>query len=110
LINLPDLLSIEQVADYLGVKPRYMRDIISKGEIEYVRVGAKNVRITHEAIMNFIGKKTVTSPKKVIDEAKYSSLKSTFKRNRSLKSKDETVTEKGEHRDGLAQELLDSWR
>lgn len=110
MINLPDLLSIEQVANYLSIKPRLMRDIISRGEIEYIRVGAKNVRITPKAVMDFIGKKTVTSPKKVIDDQKYSCLKSTFKRNRSLKSKHETVERKGDYSDGLAQELRDSWR
>lgn len=109
MINLPDLLTLEEVADYLSIKPRLMRDLISRGEIEYVRVGAKNVRFTPEAVMNFIGKKTVTSPKKVVDDPKYSCLKSTFKRNRSLKSKNETVERKGDYSDGLAQELRDTW-
>ena len=110
MTNLPDLLTLEEVAEYLGVKPRYMRNLISKGELKYVRVGAKNVRITREAVMDFIEKNTVAPPKKVIDETKYSGLKSAIKRNRSLKSKDEMVTKKGDHSDGLAEELRDSWR
>lgn len=109
-LNLPRLLSVDQVAEYLGVKSRYMRDLISRGEIKYVRVGAKNVRITQEAVMDFIEKKTVTPPKTVIDGAKYSGLKSTIKRNRSLKSKDETVEKRGDYSVRLAEELRDSWR
>jgi excisionase family DNA binding protein len=112
-LNLPRLLSVDQVAEYLGVKSRYMRDLISRGEIKYVRVGAKNVknvRITQEAVMDFIEKKTVTPPKTVIDGAKYSGLKSTIKRNRSLKSKDETVEKMGDYSVRLAEELRDSWR
>ncbi len=109
-LNLPTLLSVDQVAEYLGVKSRYMRDLISRGEIKYVRVGAKNVRITQEAVMDFIEKKTVTPPKTVIDGAKYSGLKSTIKRNRSLKSKDETVEKMGDYSVRLAEELRDSWR
>lgn len=109
-LNLPTLLSVDQVAEYLGVKSRYMRDLISRGEIKYVRVGAKNVRITQEAVMDFIDKKTVTPPKTVIDGAKYSGLKSTIKRNRSLKSKDETVEKRGDYSVRLAEELRDSWR
>jgi excisionase family DNA binding protein len=110
MLNLPELFSVEQVAEYLGVKSRYMRDLISRGEIKYVRVGAKNVRITQEAVMDFIEKKTVTHPKTVIDGAKYSGLKSTIKRNRSLKSKDETVEKRGDYSVRLAEELRDSWR
>ena len=109
-LNLPTLLSVDQVAEYLGVKSRYMRDLISRGEIKYVRVGAKNVRITQEAVMDFIDKKTVTPPKTVIDDTKYSGLKSTIKRNRSLKSKDETVEKRGDYSVRLAEELRDSWR
>ncbi len=109
-LNLPTLLSVDQVAEYLGVKSRYMRDLISRGEIKYVRVGAKNVRITQEAVMDFIDKKTVTPPKTVIDGAKYSGLKSTIKRNRSLKSKDETAEKMGDYSVRLAEELRDSWR
>lgn len=109
-LNLPTLLSVDQVAEYLGVKSRYMRDLISRGEIKYVRVGAKNVRITQEAVMDFIEKKTVTPPKTVIDDTKYSSLKSTIKRNRSLKSKNETVEKMGDYSVRLAEELRDSWR
>ncbi len=109
-LNLPTLLSVDQVAEYLGVKSRYMRDLISRGEIKYVRVGAKNVRITQEAVMDFIDKKTVTPPKTVIDGAKYSSLKSTIKRNRSLKSRDETAEKRGDYSVRLAEELRDSWR
>jgi excisionase family DNA binding protein len=109
-LNLPELLTVEQVAEYLEVKPRRMRELISKNEIEYVRIGAKTVRITQEAVMDFIEKKTVAPPKTVIDEAKYSILKSTFKRNRSLKSKDETVQRREHYSAGLAKELRDSWR
>lgn len=109
-LNLPTLLSVDQVAEYLGVKSRYMRDLISRGEIKYVRVGAKNVRITQEAVMDFIEKKTVTPHKTVIDDTKYSGLKSTIKRNRSLKSKDETVEKMGDYSVRLAEELRDSWR
>jgi excisionase family DNA binding protein len=110
MLKLPELFSVEQLAEYFGVKSRYMRDLISKGEIKYVRIGAKNVRITQEAVMDFIEKKTVAPPKTVIDEPQYSILKSTFKRNRSLKSKDETAQRREHYSVGLAEELRDSWR
>ena len=110
MVKLPVLFTVEQVAEYLGVKSRYMRDLISRGEIKYVRVGPKNLRITQEAVVDFIDKKTVTPPKTVIDGTKYSGLKSTIKRNRSLKSKDETVEAMGDYSVRLAEELRDSWR
>jgi excisionase family DNA binding protein len=109
-VDLPKLLSIEQVAEYLEVKPRRMRELISKNEIEYVRIGAKTVRITQEAVMDFIRKNTVALPIKLVDDSKHSRLKSTFKRNRSLKSKDETVKKAGDYSDRLSQELKDQWR
>lgn len=109
-MNLPELLTVEQVATYLEVKPRFVRDLISKNQIVYARLGAKTIRITQDALIDYLEKITVALPKTVIDESKYSRLKSTFKRNCSLKSKNETVETRGDYGDRLSRELRDQWR
>ncbi|MGO8881539.1 MAG: excisionase family DNA-binding protein [Desulfomonilaceae bacterium] len=102
------LLTIEQVAERFGVKPRFVRSLISKNEIEYIRVGARQIKFTEVALQDYLVKKTVPVRQTAIDDSKYSSLKLAIKRNCSLKSKDETV--KGDYSAGLSKELRDSWR
>jgi hypothetical protein len=60
--------------------------------------------------MDYVDRKTIALPKTIVDDSKYSSLKCTVKRNRSLKSKDETVKGKGDYGDRLSQEMRDQWR
>ena len=110
MLNLPELLSVEQVAEYLGMKSRSVRQLISRGELNYVRVGARNFRFTEDALSEFVARKTVIHPKRFVDDATYSGLKSALKKNRSLKSRDEAVKRSGDCKGGLAKELRDSWR
>jgi excisionase family DNA binding protein len=109
-LDLPELLTIEQVADRFGVKPRFVRSLISRNQIAYKRLGAKTIRITRDALIDYLDKIDVAPPQPAIDDSEYSSLKSTVKRNRSLKSKDETVKGKGDYGDRLSQEMRDQWR
>lgn len=109
-MDLPELLTVEQVAAYLGVKPRFVRDLISKNQIVYARLGAKTIRITREALINYLEKITIVLPKTLVDDTKHSGLKSIGKRNRSLKSKDEMVKKQGDYSDRLSEELRDQWR
>jgi len=110
LLDLPELLTIEQVADRFGVKPRFVRSLISRNQIAYKRLGAKTIRITRDALIDYLDKIDVAPPQPAIDDSEYSSLKSTVKRNRSLKSKDETVKGMGDYGDRLSQEMRDQWR
>ncbi len=109
-MNSPELFTIGEVAEYFRVTPRFVRDLMSRNQIEYVRLGAKNIRITREALMDYLDRKTIAIPKTIVDDSGYSSLKSTVKRNRSLKSKDETVKGMGDYGDRLSQEMRDQWR
>jgi excisionase family DNA binding protein len=103
-----DLLTIEEVAQRFGVKPRFVRGLMSRNEIEYIRLGPRTIKFTEAALQDYLVKKTIPVPKIAIDDSQYSSLKLAVKQNRSLKSKNETV--KGDYSVGLSRELKDSWR
>ena len=91
------------------IKPRpILRGLISKNEIEYIRLSARTIKFTEAALQDYLTKKTISVPKTAIDDSQYSSLRLAVKRNRSLKSKDEMV--KGDYSVGLSQELKDQWR
>jgi hypothetical protein len=107
-MNIPELLNIDQAAAILGITPRYLRKLMARREIGFIEISAKQSKITPEAISEFIEKKSVPPMKTVVDDSQYSNLKCMLKRNRSLKSKDETV--KGICQDRLSQELRDEWR
>jgi excisionase family DNA binding protein len=49
----PGYLTVEQVAERLGVKPPTVRAWISKGELEAGRAGHRLV-VTHQALANFV--------------------------------------------------------
>ncbi len=85
------MLTIEQVAKRFGVTTRFVRGLISKNEIEYVRHSARRIKFTEAALQDYLTRKTIPVPKIAIDDSQYSSLKLAVKQNRSLKSKDETV-------------------
>lgn len=44
-VSLPLLLGVQQVANYLGYHPNYVRDLLDSGELRGIRRGAGNWRI-----------------------------------------------------------------
>lgn len=106
-VNIPELLNIDDAAAILGITPRYLRQLMAKREIGFIEISPKQWKITPEAIIEFIKKKSVAPMKSIIDDHEHSRLKSMLKNNRSLKSKDETV--KGGC-DRLQEELKEAWR
>jgi excisionase family DNA binding protein len=49
----PPLLTVEQAAERLGTKPRFIRRLIAERRIEFVKVG-RHVRISESALADFI--------------------------------------------------------
>ncbi len=49
----PALLTVEQAAERLGTKPRFVRRLIAERRIEFHRVG-RHVRISEGALADFI--------------------------------------------------------
>jgi len=49
----PALLTVEQAAERLNTKPRFIRRLIAERRIEFHRVG-RHVRISEGALANFI--------------------------------------------------------
>ena len=107
-MNFPELLTIEQAAEILGITPRYLRRLMARREIGFIEISPKQSKITPEAINEFLQKKSVAPMKTNLDDSQHSSLKSMLKKNRSLKSKDEMVW--GNCDDRLQKELRDEWR
>ena len=61
-----DLLTVEQAAERLNTKPRFVRRLIAERRIEFHRVG-RHVRISEQALAEFIeaGRVVpVTSPRR----------------------------------------------
>jgi excisionase family DNA binding protein len=54
------LMSVEQAAEYLGVRPGTLRNWLSARRIAYVKVG-RLTRISSETLNRFIAEHTVTS-------------------------------------------------
>jgi excisionase family DNA binding protein len=49
----PALLTVEEAAERLGTKPRFVRRLIDERRIEYHKVG-RHVRISEHALAEFI--------------------------------------------------------
>lgn len=66
-IKLPEMplakpvYTIEEVATLLGVHRVTVSAFVAKGELRAVRLGHRTVRVTHEALMDFLKAKE-TSP------------------------------------------------
>lgn len=54
------LLSVEEAAEYIGVRPGTLRNWLSARRIAYVKVG-RLTRISSETLNRFIAQHTVTS-------------------------------------------------
>ncbi len=54
------LLSVEQAADYIGVRPGTLRNWLSARRIAYVKVG-RLTRVSSDTLNRFIAEHTVTS-------------------------------------------------
>jgi excisionase family DNA binding protein len=54
------LLSVEQAADYIGVRPGTLRNWLSARRITYVKVG-RLTRLSSDTLNQFIAEHTVTS-------------------------------------------------
>ncbi len=51
--NIPQLLSIEQLADRLGITVRHVRRLIAERRVPYIKVG-RLVRFDPDAIKNWL--------------------------------------------------------
>lgn len=54
------LLSVEQAAEYIGVRPGTLRNWLSARRIAYVKVG-RLTRVSSDTLNRFIAEHTVTS-------------------------------------------------
>jgi excisionase family DNA binding protein len=52
-MTAPVLMTVEQAAERLGTKPRFIRRLIAERRIEYHKVG-RHVRISERALAEFI--------------------------------------------------------
>ena len=52
-MTAPVLLTVEQAAERLGTRPRFIRRLIAERRIEFHRVG-RHVRISEQALAEFI--------------------------------------------------------
>ena len=52
-MTAPMLLTVEQAAERLGTKPRFVRRLIAERRIEFHKVG-HHVRISEQALADFI--------------------------------------------------------
>jgi excisionase family DNA binding protein len=52
-VTAPVLLTVEQAAERLGTKPRFIRRLIAERRIEFHKVG-RHVRISEQALAEFI--------------------------------------------------------
>lgn len=48
------LYTIRETAQILGICPKRMGQIIRTGAIEYIAIGPRSIRISEEALRNFI--------------------------------------------------------
>lgn len=53
-MSLPVLYTVEETATALKVSSRHVRELAASGRLQVVRVGAKAMRIPHEALMKFL--------------------------------------------------------
>lgn len=53
-MNLDNLLSIKQVAEYLGVNEITVRKLLKDGKIASYKVGGKNIRIERQELHEFM--------------------------------------------------------
>ena len=53
LVDSPQMLTIDQAAEYLGTGQRFVRRLISERRIPYVKLG-KHVRLERSALDGFI--------------------------------------------------------
>jgi len=52
-MTAPVLLTVDQAAERLGTKPRFVRRLIAERRIEFIKVG-RHVRISERALAEFI--------------------------------------------------------
>ena len=62
--------TVDEVAKLLGLHRVTISNFVSKGELRAARLGHRTVRITHEALMDFLRSKEVTPPRPVTKRAK----------------------------------------
>ncbi len=55
LENLPDIVTIKELVDFLKISESTIRRAIDSGELKSFKVG-KNIRIEREAVMEWIKK------------------------------------------------------
>lgn len=53
----PELLDVEQAAEYLGVTPRWMRRAVAERRIEFIRVG-RLIRWRKDALDRYLAENT----------------------------------------------------
>jgi excisionase family DNA binding protein len=53
--GLSGLNTVEEVAAFARVSPSTVARAIKRGELEAVRAGARNVRVTDEAVLHWLG-------------------------------------------------------
>jgi excisionase family DNA binding protein len=61
--------SISEVAALLGLHPATVSKYVTRGELRSARLGYKTVRITHEALMDFLREKEEESMRELSEKA-----------------------------------------
>jgi excisionase family DNA binding protein len=53
-MNLPDLLTVEQLAAYLAKRPAAVRAMAHRGEISFIRCGPRAMRFREDDVTRFL--------------------------------------------------------
>jgi len=73
---LPELLSVDFVAEYLGIRVKTVHEFVREGKLGCVQIGPRDRKFTMEQVEAFIHARTVTPPPSRIDNPARKKLRS----------------------------------
>ena len=66
VVELPHLITVEEVAEIFGVKPQAIYDMVYKGQLPYTKIGGR-LRFDPDKIEEFIKNNSHVPDNRVID-------------------------------------------
>jgi excisionase family DNA binding protein len=101
---LTPLLTAEQAAQHLGIKPKTVHQLVREGRLACIQVTARDRKFTESQLQEFIDSRTISIPK-IVDKRTAGKLPSPRKGGDCQKSTGDSLSERKKMR-----EELRSWR
>ena len=67
---MPVLFSVDEVAELLGFHPKHVYRICSRGELPFLRVGKRTIRVSAEAVKTYMRRSENRRPRAIINRIK----------------------------------------